>query len=134
MAKKMRIIKNSKKTSFEDKNVVVPLLAKRLRTANRKKQAMTNEHLRNSMLKHHLIKIPAPKMRSLLHYIRVNGIVRNVIASNSGYYVSKSKEETQSYIKTLDSRIKEINELKTAVKRQGRTLKSKKRSKTNGRK
>lgn len=129
MAKKLRVIKFNKKITFEEKAVVVPLLIKRLRLAKRKKQAMTNEHLRNSLLKNHLVKVNYRTLQKLIHHIRVNGKVKNLIAGSKGYYISSNADEISNYLRVIKGRVTELHEIRRAIEKQSKPIINKKRKK-----
>lgn len=115
---KLKVIPFSKKVTNEERLVVIPLLIKRLRLAKRKKQAMTNDHLRNSLLKHHLVKVHYRTLQKLVHHIRVNGLVKNLIAGSNGYYISNSAPEIKNYIRIIKSRVKELHAVRRAIEKQ----------------
>lgn len=120
--KKLKVIPYSKQISNEAKLVVIPLLIKRLRYAKRKKQAMTNEHLRNSLLKNNFVKVHKRVIQKLVHHIRVNGLVKNLIAGSQGYYISNSAPEIVNYLRILKSRIKELHDVRRAIEKQSTNI------------
>jgi len=120
--KKVLVIPNSTKVTWEEKKLVVPLLIKRIRKAQKQKQEITNVHLCHSLAKHHGIKIQAATVRKLLHYIRVNHLMRNLIATSKGYFISKDPIKLINYVKSLQKRIREIGDLKKAIQIQSKLI------------
>lgn len=49
-------------------------------------------------------KIDPPRVRKLIHYIRINGLVPRLVASSKGYYVANNKEDLNRYITSLEQR------------------------------
>jgi hypothetical protein len=125
--KKLKTIPFSKKITNEEKLVVIPMIIKRLRHAKRKKQSMTNDHLRNSLLKNNMVKVHYRSFQKLIHYIRVNGLIKNLIAGSHGYYISNSAVEVINYLRVIKSRIKELHDVRKAIESQSiKILKGKK--------
>lgn len=120
--KKVLIVAYTKKVTWEQKKQVVPLLVKRIKKAHRQKQRITNEHLRNSLAKHYGIKIGAATVRNLLHYIRVNGLIKLLCAGPNGYWIAKTTIEVTNYLKSLQSRIREIGVLKRSIDSQSHEI------------
>jgi hypothetical protein len=52
--------------------------------------------------------ITAARVRKLINYIRINCLVRNLIANSAGYYVATSQEEVETYIHSLRQRAASI--------------------------
>ncbi len=58
------------------------------------------------------------KFRVLMHEIRVQGLIKNIIASSNGYKVASTTAEMQQYLSDLHHRAMEIHELHGALKKQ----------------
>lgn len=48
------------------------------------------------------------RVRKMINFIRVNCLVKNLIASNLGYYVSNDEKEIQNYVLSLYQRARAI--------------------------
>lgn len=113
--KRLIIIPYSEHVTWEEKKLVIPLIVKRIRQAQRQKQQITNPHLCASLLKHNGIKVNAPIVRKLIHYIRINGIIKRLIAGKNGYFVSNNAKQISVYLKRLAKMMREIGKFKQAI-------------------
>lgn len=94
--------------------VLAGLIAKGLITKVGKKMAVTNKFMQAKMLQHGH-KIDAARMRAIIHYIRMNNIVPNLLSTSKGYFVSTSVEDTRKYIHSLRQRANSIKDLANAM-------------------
>lgn len=61
-------------------------------------------------------KCGGPRVRKMIHFIRVTRRVKNLIATTLGYYVAQTPQELQSYIKSLEERIDAIECVKNSFR------------------
>jgi hypothetical protein len=59
-------------------------------------------------------KVTQPRIRKLINFIRVNKLVRNLIATSKGYYVENDPKKLQVYLESLDQRIRSIQEVRNS--------------------
>ena len=59
-------------------------------------------------------KVSEARIRKLIHYIRVNRLVKNIIATSKGYYIATTEEEIKSFVESLQQRINSIEEVKNS--------------------
>jgi len=57
-------------------------------------------------------KVTEPRIRKIIHHIRVKHLVTNLISTNKGTYRAESKEELIKYVESLQQRINSIEEIK----------------------
>ena len=100
-----------------ERDVLLPLLVKGLRTKVGKQNAVTNKQICKA-LKEQGYKINDARVRKLVQYIRVNHIVHLVIATSKGYYLATTKDEVEKYIKSLTERLNAIQETRSAIVKQ----------------
>lgn len=93
---------------------VTQWIATRLTLRIGKDKAITNEKMCKSC-KDHGYKITGPKMRKVLHFLRVNGIVKRLVSNSNGYYVADSITDIVEYILSLKQRISSITEVRDAM-------------------
>ncbi len=98
---------------------IVPLVVQKLKKATSKMRFVSCPEIVNSIYKHHGIKLGQGLVRSILHYIRINGIVKCVLATSQGYYITNDTLEMQVYLKSLKKRMRQIGALAMALDRQG---------------
>lgn len=100
-----------------EKTVLVPALVSGLKLKVGKDRAVTNSSIVEGLNKHNF-NINETKVRKLINYIRIYGLVDCLVATSSGYYVSEDVEEIQSYIKSLSERASAIIHVRDCLKRQ----------------
>lgn len=91
-------------------HTLVPILVKGLLSKKGKSQSITNKQI-CEILKPHYRKINQVRVRKIIHYIRCNRLVTNLIATSKGYYRAENKKELDDYRKSLVQRINSIAEL-----------------------
>lgn len=75
-----------------------------------KNKIITNKEMETKM-KAKGYKVNPARIRKIIHFIRVNKMVKNLVATNRGYYVATDKEDIIEYVKSLTERRNSINEL-----------------------
>jgi len=56
-------------------------------------------------------KTSGPRIRKVIHELRVKGILTNLLANSSGYYRSNNSSEVDTYIKSCMERVRSIREI-----------------------
>lgn len=56
-----------------------------------------------------------PRMRKIIHYIRVKNLVKNLIATSDGYYKTQDLKEIENYIKSCRERANSFLEIANAM-------------------
>lgn len=92
-------------------NNMLPGMVRRLKTKVGKNNAVTNKQI-VAAFKSIGIKTGGPRIRKIINHIRIQGLVPNLIATSSGYYVAANKEELEDYIESLEQRIGSITSVK----------------------
>ncbi len=95
-------------TDYELK--LVNPIVKGLSTKVGKDSAVTNKTILEAMKKLNY-NVTASRIRKIIHHIRVNKLVPNLISSNTGYWIATSQEEIFDYIDSLHQRMNSINEV-----------------------
>jgi len=99
-------------------NYIMPVLVDNLTAARGKKNAVTNEMLRRALLHMLDIKTSGPRIRYMIHVLRVSDIIPFLIATSDGYYVTDDEEEIKTYIGSIEDRLRSIYQIRRALKRQ----------------
>lgn len=86
---------------------LVPIIVKGLSTKLGKHNAITNEVMTEKM-KGAGHKVSTPRMRKIIHHIRVTGLVECLMATSKGYYISNDIEELKEYVNSLHQRADSI--------------------------
>ena len=126
------MIRNFEKYTHEmtlsERTVVIPWLIKILILAVGKKNAVIGKDLVNQFndaqenLYHSwddkIVKTEAARIRKLIHILRVSDTIPLLIASAKGYYISDEKEEIETYIGSIEDRLRAIHKIRRSLKRQ----------------
>ena len=101
-----------------DAEKVLPLLDYYISTVARgKDNSITNARL-VELCASEGVKTSGPRVRKIIHEIRVRGIINNLLATSKGYYVSDDPDEVDVYIKSCKERISSIWEIVHALEKQ----------------
>lgn len=107
----------SEELSIYEKTKVIPVLENGMKSKIGKDMAVTNQKIVTG-LDHVGIKTSQPRIRKMLHILRVSDRVKRLIAHGLGYHVSDDIQEMNEYIESLEERVRQNQELITAIKRQ----------------
>ena len=115
----------------KERDVVVPWLIRVLTLAIGKDKAVINQNLvrefnENQLRLYHefkitedqIVKTRVPRIRKLIHIIRVSDTIPKLLAGAKGYYISDDKEEIETYIGSIEDRLRAIYQIRRALKRQ----------------
>ena len=106
-------------TEFE-KTVVMPMIVNGLVTKHGSRLAVTNGFICSKMNSHPALadagyKLKETKVRQIIHYIRVNHLVPNLIAGSKGYWIESDYARILDYLKSLQQRQNQIKEIRDAL-------------------
>lgn len=87
-----------------ERDVILPLLVRGLKTKIGKQQAIKNEAMISALKTRGLKKINPARIRKIINHIRVNGLIRNLVASSNGYYIELDLEERKKYAESIRQR------------------------------
>jgi len=107
--------------SSDEKEFIMPALIKILAVSIGRKNAVTNMEIINSinyLLKDDSIKTCGPRIRHMIHVLRVSHTIPFLVASSKGYHISNDTEEIETYIGSIDDRLRSIYALRRALKHQ----------------
>lgn len=96
-------------TSYE-KETLLPIIAKGLSMKVGKENQITNSQICTAM-RNAGYSISDARLRKIINHIRVNGIVKCLMASSNGYYVATSKKEVEKYLESLRGRYNAIKSI-----------------------
>lgn len=97
-------------------HTLVPIMVKGLLGRQGKSEAITNKQI-CEVLKPHYSKINQARVRKIIHYIRCNRLVTNLIATSKGYYRAQNQKELDDYRESLIQRINSIAELNNSFEK-----------------
>ena len=97
-------------------------IASRIKNNIGAQKAASNGKIAGAIKKEFNATISSARIRKMINYIRMHGLVPNLVASSKGYYVSRSAEENRKYVYSLRQRGHAIMALAQALEDQGKTL------------
>lgn len=107
-------------TNFE-LNVLLPILIKGLKTKKGKENAVTRNQIICG-LRNNGLRIGIGLLQKLINYIKMNDLVKGLMASPMGYYIAITEEELVGYERDLLHRELTIKDVRMSVKRQRTAL------------
>lgn len=94
----------------DDEKEIAELVAKGLKVRVGREKAISNRKMREKIAEKN-VKVGDAKMRKVVQYIRIEGLVPLLVASNEGYYVAKDEEEVRGHYRSLKQRARAISKL-----------------------
>ena len=90
-----------------ERQKVLPIVVAGLKRRVGAENAVTNKTMVEG-LKKAGIKTSGPRMRKIIHEIRITGEIPYLIATSKGYYITRDKVELRDYIESLHQRADSI--------------------------
>lgn len=100
-------------TDYEQ-GTLLPVIVQGLSTKLGKNRAITNKKICEAMTKAGY-ELDAARLRKIINYIRVNGLVTCLIATSKGYYITSDKEEMTQYLDSLVEREEAIAQVRRSL-------------------
>jgi hypothetical protein len=101
--------------THEENTIVLPKVIELLKWRKGKENAVTNRKLVNLLtaMGHDVCE---PRIRKIINQIRLKGLVRNLLATSKGYYVTNDEKEIRNYVMSLHERASAINAIADTFK------------------
>ena len=94
---------------------VVPMVVDIIKAQGRGKgNTITNKAIR-TLLHDAGVVLGSPKIRKIIHYIRVRGVLPYVCATSTGYYIAESRQEMEAFILSLEQREDSIRRVRRSL-------------------
>lgn len=104
-----------------ERDTLLPVICRGLMTKVGEKMAITNTAITKAM-KGAGYQLTEARLRKIINHIRINGLVKWLIATSKGYYIATSPEEVRQYIGSLQGREQAIRAVRLSMEQQlGRT-------------
>jgi hypothetical protein len=104
-----------------ERDTLLPVICRGLMTKVGEKMAITNTAITRAM-KGAGYNLTEARLRKIINHIRVNGLVKWLIATSKGYYIATSRQEMEDYIGSLRGREDAIRAVRLSMEQQlGRT-------------
>ena len=101
--------------SKEETTIVLPKVVELVKWRKGKENAVSNRKLVNLLtcMGHN---VSEPRIRKMINQIRLNGLVKNLLATSKGYYVSDDQTEISNYVRSLYERASAITAIAKTYK------------------
>tara|TARA_Y100001972_G_scaffold49041_1_gene60292 strand:+ start:2417 stop:2833 length:417 start_codon:yes stop_codon:yes gene_type:complete len=96
-------------------NTLLPIVIKGLKSKYGKENAITNKKICEA-LKSKGYKVSEPRLRKVIHHIRVEQLIVGLCCNSKGYYVTDSIEELGRYVESLAQRIRSQQSIYKSMK------------------
>lgn len=103
-------------TDYE-RDTLLPVICRGLRSKVGEAMAITNTKITRAMNVAGY-QMTEARLRKIINHIRVNGMVRWLIATSKGYYIATSRREMEDYIVSLRGREDAIRAVRESMERQ----------------
>jgi len=97
-------------------NTLVSVVVKGLSSKKGKENAITNKVICEK-LKSAGYKVSEPRLRKIIHHIRVEQLIVGLCCNSKGYYVTDSLEELSRYVESLAQRIRSQQAIHNSMKK-----------------
>ena len=102
-------------TEYEE-TTLLPIVVKGLKNKHGKQNAITNKKICEALTKAGY-KVNGPRLRKIIHHIRVEQLIIGLCCNSNGYYVTDSLEELNKYVESLAQRIRSQQQIHKSMKR-----------------
>ena len=81
-----------------ERDILLPAIVKGLQTKIGKHNAITNIKMIKALNEHGYKSLSEPRIRKIINFIRIQGLIINLIASNKGYWIEEDINERRKYV------------------------------------
>lgn len=99
---------------------ILPWFVNGLKVKIGKEKAVTNKEMCAGFLRLGQI-VSEARARKIISHIRINGLVKNLIATSKGYYIEPDLERRRVYVESLNQRIRAIEAVRDSFEITGQT-------------
>lgn len=110
--------KQTKPLTEYEKDTLLPVLVKGLGLRRGEKNAITNGEMCEKLKDKGYPQISQPRIRKIIHHIRVQNLIPCLLSSSKGYYIETNPTDVRTYIESLRQRQSAINQIEVALENQ----------------
>lgn len=93
----------------------VPFVIEILKTARGKESTLNSAYILFILETQYNVDLSAPRLRKIVNHIRVNFLIKNLLANSKGYWISNDYNEIMDYQESLDQRIAAIQAVRDSL-------------------
>ena len=108
--------RDTSKLNDYEKERILPAVVAVLERCVGRTNAITNKKIISLYLADYPVN--PVRLRKVLHHIRINHLVKGLIATGRGYFIAEDRMDFEDYIRSLDGRIGAIIEVKESITQQ----------------
>jgi len=87
-----------------ERDILLPVIVRGLQTKIGSGMAITNKEMADKMQEHGYKKVSGPRIRKIINFIRIQGLIINLVASSKGYYIENNIQERRKYVQGVKDR------------------------------
>jgi len=87
-----------------ERDVLLPVIVRGLQTKLGRKKAITNAQMVVALKNAGYHSVNQPRIRKIINFIRIQGLITNLIASNNGYWIETNIDERRKYVQGVKDR------------------------------
>ncbi len=91
-----------------ERDTLLPLIIRGLETKVGKDRAITSKSMIESLTHIGYSGLHGARMRKIINYIRIQGLINNLVASSKGYWIEEDINERRKYVEGVKSRAKSM--------------------------
>lgn len=99
---------------FKAMEIIVPILKRAIGDT----AAIPNRKLSFILRSQHRIHMDGVRIRKIINYIRIKGLIPHLLSSSGGYFVSHDEQQIKRYIRSLQQREAAIAAVRNAIEKQ----------------
>lgn len=97
-------IEETEQLNDYEKGVLLPLVVRGLQTKVGSQMAVTSKVIIEALTVQGYKGLSGPRVRKLINHIRINGLIKNLVASSKGYYIETDITERKKYVQGVKAR------------------------------
>ena len=87
-----------------ERDILLPVIVRGLQTKIGRKNAITNAQMIVALKNAGYHSVSQPRIRKVINFIRIQGLITNLIASKAGYWVENDIQERRKYVQGVKDR------------------------------
>lgn len=106
----------------EERTMILPLVKQMISNREHGEDAITNKEMVDTLYHNFGIMTSGPRMRKIIHALRLSGELEFVVANSKGYYICKNPKKLKEYEESLMQRAESILDIANQIKFQRQKL------------
>lgn len=95
----------------------VPIIVERFRKRPGKTNVVTSKTMIDGLKEHFGIELNDSRIRKIIQYIRLNGLLIGLVATSSGYFLTQNPKDLEEWIESLKQREEAIRAIRLTAEK-----------------